>query len=1098
MNITDFVRNVAQHDADRIGLLDNAGQLSFAQYYQVVSRIAGYLRAQGVAQDDGVLLRIDDEATHFLHFLACAHIGAVSMSVSASVTEKKLRLWCPLANTKWALTYAEGAAEALELPQIQPIDPFSTALSNYPTVDAVDVADSLVTIVPGSGSTGNPKLIPLTHRIMIAGIESARDWITYERNDIVHTFVSSTYLSARRRLTEAAMIGSAVSFRSPIVVGAKGSDLASVVYATPSHIEQLLSLPVAARGKGWRDITFLGMGASRCPLALRERIKAELTENLAVRYGTNEAATLTACSAPEVFSADEISGQALASVTIEIVGPDGAPCAVGETGEIRLKAPGQIDSYLGDDDASAKAFRDGWFYPRDRGYLNKDGQLFHLGRIDDMMIVYGMNVHPLEVENGLHALGNVAQAIVVSIPDQVEQEKPVAMVVLEQDTPQLRQAFIFDARNALTSRCPRHFFFVDTVPSTPNGKPDQALIREMFAQKTQGANNRAVPKPSKEVLRLPAPSQLAEVQTFKLNYTDGKPFDTLDPWFRDVLLVDLPSPREDESEVARFVRFVLAAYPKFCAYSDLPFFVRPQLLAITKQSGEAEGNFAVQILCAKFERVSPQVYTTMISQAVVVLDWMMKTPLTPQARDVFYTEISKRIVDPVRQLLTGVFGKSTFPVLSAAYHSGIPFQHLGGGVVQLGWGARARLLQRSITEHDSALAATLSKDKLHTAQVLAGAGLPTPVHLRVTTLEGARNAFDRIGQRVVIKPADGNRGEGVTVDITDKSTISAALDKALEASMSKTALVEKQVDGLCHRLFMQGGELLYCVARHPVRVHGDGTSAVRDLIAAEQLRQSTLPKWKRDLDLSLDAEVASQLAAQQVTLDTVPAAGRIINLRRIESTQAGGVDEDLSTNVHPENKRIARAATELFGLYSAGVDIITSDISKPWLETGAIINEVNFAPLLGGAAISRSYLPKFLDGYVGSPCIPVQVFVGGEGALKAARSYWQARVQAGVATYVTSHAQCIGPNGPIPMPLQGTYERTRALILNRDVEELVVLIQNDEFLLTGLPLEAVSKVTVVDNELSITSEDTTPLAVERTSQLLNMMRGWPRLTGATD
>ena len=64
--------------------------------------------------------------------------------------------------------------------------------------------------------------------------------------------------------------------------------------------------------------------------------------------------------------------------------------------------------------------------------------------------------------------------------------------------------------------------------------------------------------------------------------------------------------------------------------------------------------------------------------------------------------------------------------------------------------------------------------------------------------------------------------------------------------------------------------------------------------------------------------------------------------------------------MHPDNVKAAVDASKLFGLHIAGVDIISPNIEQPWHANGAIINEVNFAPLLGGADISRSKIPNFL------------------------------------------------------------------------------------------------------------------------------------------
>jgi cyanophycin synthetase len=162
---------------------------------------------------------------------------------------------------------------------------------------------------------------------------------------------------------------------------------------------------------------------------------------------------------------------------------------------------------------------------------------------------------------------------------------------------------------------------------------------------------------------------------------------------------------------------------------------------------------------------------------------------------------------------------------------------------------------------------------------------------------------------------------------------------------------------------------------------------------------------------------------------------------------------------------VALAASALFGLDVAGIDIISPDISRPWHENGAIINEVNFAPLLGGAEISRSHIPAFLDGLLkGNGRIPVEVFVGGENAFRAATARWQSLRASGVGAVLTNGKETFSASGePWPMPFQSVYLAARALTLSPQVAALLLVIPADDFVRLGLPLEAVDAVTKVDD-----------------------------------
>ena len=217
----------------------------------------------------------------------------------------------------------------------------------------------------------------------------------------------------------------------------------------------------------------------------------------------------------------------------------------------------------------------------------------------------------------------------------------------------------------------------------------------------------------------------------------------------------------------------------------------------------------------------------------------------------------------------------------------------------------------------------------------------------------------------------------------------------------------------------------------------------------------------------LDELAEESLAAAGLAAGAVPAAGTWAPLRPIESTAWGGCDEDVTAAMHPENARIALRAAEVCALDVAGIDIISADIARPWHENAAVINEVNFAPLLGGGAISRSHLERYLRGLIeGDGRIPVEAFVGGPAALEAGIRRRRELAATGVPGLLTSHDLSLDAAGrPLPMALESCYERCRALLMDRAAEAIVLVVQTDEFAQLGLPVDRLTALAVIDRRL---------------------------------
>lgn len=521
----------------------------------------------------------------------------------------------------------------------------------------------------------------------------------------------------------------------------------------------------------------------------------------------------------------------------------------------------------------------------------------------------------------------------------------------------------------------------------------------------------------------------------------------------------------------------------------VPVFDAPQVLYCIAEDDEI-GRWKAAVTMAGPEFVSHQVCTDVLRFAFNLTQWTCRASATnPIDRLHFFQTIHRRVLLPNSKSRPS--GKSTYEVLQAAYRGGIPFSPLAAGVFQLGWGHRARKIDRSTTDRDTAIGTFWSRNKFWTASVLAKAGLPTPAHHLVQSLPAALKAAEKMGHPLVVKPVDLERGEGVFVDVSSEQ-LEQAFAKALHLSPSKQVLVEQQVSGVCHRLFVCAGRLLYAVRRLPMGVYADGTSAVSELVNMACQQQDMLPPWKRSGLKQLDELALSMLTRQGWSASSVPSAGKFVALRRIETSALGGVDEEVTHTLHPENLQIALAAANIFGLEVAGIDIMSPDITQPWFANGAVINEVNFAPLLGGGEISRRYLDEYLDRLLlDKGRIEVVVFVGGLAAWKAAEGHWQSKRQAGVAAFMTSASETLDAQGQtLHLAQQGLNIRLRALILRREVQALVVVVQTLELLTTASVLDRVDAVQVVDNEIVVGAQSLKRASAPQVAALVEFCKKW--------
>jgi 2-furoate---CoA ligase len=160
-------------------------------------------------------------------------------------------------------------------------------------------------------------------------------------------------------------------------------------------------------------------------------------------------------------------------------GPDDV-VAAGEEGQVicRLDSAEAFSGYWNRPDADELAIRGGWYFTGDAGKLDEDGDLWLVGRVDDMIVSGGENVHPLEVEEVVARHPGVIEVAVVAAPDERLGQRVVAFDVVEPGTTADELDAFCLARDELARwKRPREYRFVEELPKSPSGKILRRLLR---------------------------------------------------------------------------------------------------------------------------------------------------------------------------------------------------------------------------------------------------------------------------------------------------------------------------------------------------------------------------------------------------------------------------------------------------------------------------------------------------------------------------------------------------------------------------------------------------------------------------------------------
>ena len=289
-------------------------------------------------------------------------------------------------------------------------------------------------------------------------------------------------------------------------------------------------------------------------------------------------------------------------------------------------------------------------------------------------------------------------------------------------------------------------------------------------------------------------------------------------------------------------------------------------------------------------------------------------------------------------------GFNTRHFLEAASDLDVPCLQVATQVLQFGFGSAARLLDSSFTDRTSYLGARAARDKKASAQWLARSGIPVPQQREVKSEEQAILAAERLGYPVVVKPADLDGGIGVSTNLVDAASVSRAF--ALASKKSKRIIVEKHHDGKDYRIQIIDGQVFGILERQPGGVVGNDVNTVLELIEKQNFDRAHAVDDRRYLHaISIDDELNYFLEQQGLTLADVPDLGKFVRLRGPANVATGGMPIPISTSAaHPDNVALALRASRVMRLDVAGIDLLITDIATSWLETGAVICEVNAQP----------------------------------------------------------------------------------------------------------------------------------------------------------
>jgi long-chain acyl-CoA synthetase len=495
-NLATMLRESAKANPDKPCIHINDLSFTYAQIDEISGRLASSLLGLGLERGDKVAVQLPNLPQFLFTYFGILKAGLVMVPLNPLLRAPEVAYHLEDSDAKVLVTFEMFADEAVK--GASQVDGVVTYVVNMPGndqrpegtkhYDELYFADDTRDIVPTSsddtavllytsGTTGKPKGAELTHFQLYMNCTVAGELFEFEESDIsvavlplFHVFGLSSVLNVNVRYGGTMVL--IPRFELEPVVDAVEKHKATIFLGVPTMYFGLLQMDTSGR-----DLSSLRVGVSGGAAIPGEVIRAfeEKFPSCVILegYGLSESASTTTFNINAEQRKVLSIGKPIWGVEVKVVDADDKELPPGEehVGEIVIRGHNIMKGYYKNPEATADAFRHGWFHTGDLAYADEDGYLFIVDRKKDLIIRGGYNVYPREIEEVLYGHPGIAEAAVIGKPDDKLGEEILAIVApkpgaeLDPD-----EVIAFCKERVAAYKYPREVRVTDDLPKGPTGK----------------------------------------------------------------------------------------------------------------------------------------------------------------------------------------------------------------------------------------------------------------------------------------------------------------------------------------------------------------------------------------------------------------------------------------------------------------------------------------------------------------------------------------------------------------------------------------------------------------------------------------------------
>jgi long-chain acyl-CoA synthetase len=491
----DVITPWSEGSPERPALVEASGAWTYRQLASVVSETQRWLLDLGVRPGDRVMIVCENCRAFVAILLALARIDAWPVLVNSRLSAREIdeiRDHCVARRVIYTTSVSAHAREHAKrhraaIQETTPVGsiavgPINESVEESAEPEAIEAepAERVAALIYTSGTTGLPKGVMLTHRNLLFVAAVSAKIRSLHPDDRLYGILPMSHAVG----LSVVLLGSLLS-GSTLYLASRFDPVAALATLEKEHLTVVLGAPSMfslladyAKMKGLASLKSPSLriiSSSGAPLqpALKAQVESLFGMILYNGYGVTECSPNISQAVVGERRTDTSVGKVLPGVEVQLVSADQQPVADGEVGELWVRGPNVMKGYYRAPEETAAAINpDGWFNTRDLARL-ENGYLFIIGRTRELIIRFGENVYPAEVEAVLNSHPAVVRSAVIgrTVGGTQGGEEVVAYVQLAPSSPTSESDLAQHAAQHLAPyKRPSHILLVPSMPLTPTGK----------------------------------------------------------------------------------------------------------------------------------------------------------------------------------------------------------------------------------------------------------------------------------------------------------------------------------------------------------------------------------------------------------------------------------------------------------------------------------------------------------------------------------------------------------------------------------------------------------------------------------------------------